>query len=150
MKRNYDEWMVASIFADSVIRAIATEIEGNVHVTMDELMDVKFDTVSNFGFHKRNSQFFIMNTKEPKNYGEDARNYTWYNVEIKTQEDLERLGEYIKKVFGVQIDTTNRLTASRSIKALCQELDKIAKVVDWGACHVTHLPVNQEFLKVGV
>ncbi len=149
MEKNYDEWMIASVLADTVIQGIKAEIQGDVHVTMDELMEVKFDTVSNFGFYKGKGQFFIMNTKEPKNYGEDARNYTWYIVDVKNQEDMERLGEYIKKVFGVQIDTTNRLSVSRCINALCVELSHVAKVVDWGACHVTHLPVNQEFLKVG-
>lgn len=149
MKENYDEWMVASVIADAILQGIKAEIEGDVHITMDELMNVKFDTVSNIGFFKRKGQFFIMNTKEPKNYGEDARNYTWYNVEIKTREDMEKLGEYILKVFGVRIDTTNNLSISRCINALCVELSQVAKVVDWGACHVTHLPVNKEFLKVG-
>lgn len=138
------------MLADETIKKIEADVQGDVTVTMDELKDVKFDAVSNFGFYRRKGQFFIMNTKDPQNYGEDARNYTWYNVMMNDQDDLKKLSDYILKVFGVPVDTTNNLTATRTINALCKKLSQDAQVIDWGACHVTHLPVNQSFLKEGV
>ena len=149
MKRN-NIWNQAASIADETIRIIEKGIEGDVIVTMDELEDVKFDAVSNFGYYRRNGQFFIMNTKDPKNYGEDARNYTWYNVRMNDLDDRKKLADYVQKVFGVPVDTSNDLTAARTINGLYKKLSENAKVIDWGACHVTHLPVNQSFLKEGV
>lgn len=150
MERNYDEWMQASIYADAVMEEVKKELSGTVYITMDELMNVKFDVVSNFGFQRRRNEFFIMNTTEPRSYGEDARNYIWYTVKMNDQEDMKKLADCILKMFGVPVDTTNSMTATRTINGLYKKLSKDAKVKDWGACHVTHLPINQDFLKEGV
>lgn len=121
---------------------------GTINVTIEELKEVKFDVIEHFGM-SRNGHFFIMNTVEPVEYGADCKDYTWYQVMVK-KEHLPSLGDYINRLFGKMIDVTSVKAACEAVNALDIEFHDSVEPVDWGACHVLHIPYADQFRKVGV
>ena len=70
--------------------------------TFEELNAIKFDIVEHFGMQKK-SEFFIMNTVAPAEYGADA-DYQYYEVDVKTDEDMDALKAFIEDLFGMKGD----------------------------------------------
>lgn len=119
--------------------------------TFAELSGMKFEVIERFGVTRnhRNYGFFIQETIEPTIYGADCQDATWYEVPLKDGTDLEALSSFLKNLFNVEIELTSNQEARETVNALNQDLTAKAEVIDWGACHVTHLPITEQFRKVG-
>lgn len=113
--------------------------------TFEELNAMKFDIVEHFGMQKK-SEFFIMNTIAPAEYGADA-DYQYYEVEVKTDEDLDALKAFIEELFGMKVYATTIKQAIKEIDALDEYFRKVIPAVDYGACHVREIPISDRFKK---
>ena len=82
--------------------------------TFEELNAMKFDIVEHFGMQKK-SEFFIMNTVAPAEYGADA-DYQYYEVDVKTDEDLDALKAFIEDLFGMKVYATTIKQAIKEIE----------------------------------
>lgn len=102
--------------------------------TFEELNAMKFDIVEHFGMQKK-SEFFIMNTVAHAEYGADA-DYQYYEVDVKTDEDLDALKAFIEDLFGM-----------KKINALDEYFRKVIPDVDYAACHVREIPILDRFKK---
>lgn len=119
--------------------------------TFAELSSMKFEVIERFGVTKNrnNYRFFIQEAIEPTEFGADCQDYTWYEVPLKNSTDLEALSAFLKNLFNVEIELTFNQDVRGIVKALNQELAAKADVIYWGACHVIHLPITEQFRKVG-
>ena len=151
MKRNYDEWMKETIFAEAAVRELAKEQRqtGIKKMTMDDLMNMKFDVVEHFGM-TRKGVFFIMNTVPPAEYGADCQNYEWYQVNVDSLDSLEALKGFIKAMFGVELDASTIKQAIKAVNNLDTHFAKTIKGKDFGACDVRFLPIADQFRREGV
>ena len=113
--------------------------------TFEELNAMKFDIVEHFGMQKK-SEFFIMNTVAPAEYGADA-DYQYYEVDVKTDEDLDALKAFIEDLFGMKVYATTIKQAIKEIDALDEYFRKVIPAVDYGACHVREIPISDRFKK---
>ena len=118
------------------------------NITIEEMKVMKFDVIEHFGMSK-NGHFFIMNTVEPVQYGSDCKDYSWYQIKV-TKKNLETLGEFIHSLFGKVIDVTSMKTAFEAVNALDKDFHDNIEAVDWGACHVLHIPYAEQFRRAGV
>ncbi|MDY2957095.1 MAG: hypothetical protein SOR59_05765 [Lachnospiraceae bacterium] len=109
--------------------------------TFEELNAMKFDIVEHFGMQKK-SEFFIMNTVAPAEYGADA-DYQYYEVDVKTDEDMDALKAFIEDLFGMKVYATT----IKEINALDEYFRKVIPDVDYGACHVREIPILDRFKK---
>lgn len=121
---------------------------GIKNVTIEEMKEMKFDVIEHFGMSK-NGHFFIMNTVEPVQYGSDCKNYSWYQTKV-TKKNLESLGEFVHSLFGKVIDVTSMKAAFEAVNALDEYYHENIDAVDWGACHVLHIPYAEQFRRAGV
>lgn len=119
--------------------------------TFAELSSMKFEVIERFYItrNRKNYRFFIQETIEPTVFGADCQDNTWYEVPLKDETDLEALSSFINNLFNVEIELTSNQEARKIVDALNQELTAKAEVIYWGACHVTHLPIAEQFRKVG-
>ena len=83
--------------------------------TFEELNAMKFDIVEHFGMQKK-SEFFIMNTVSPAEYGADA-DYQYYEVDVQTDEDLDALKAFIEDLFGIKVYATTIKQAIKEVKS---------------------------------
>ena len=123
-------------------------MSGIKNLTLEELRRKKFDVIQHFGMNKK-GKFFIMNTIEPREYGADCRDYTWFEIHIENEE-LLTFAEFIHDLFGMVIDVTSIKKAVSSIDDLENKLKGKAPKVDWGACTVTKIPFNSKFKNIYV
>ena len=119
--------------------------------TFADLSSMKFKVIERFGVtrNRKNYEFFIQETIEPTVFGADCQDYTWYEVPLKNTNDLEALSSFLKNLFNVEIELTSNQEAREIVNALNQNMIAKAEVIYWGACHVIHLPITQQFRKVG-
>lgn len=122
-------------------------MSGMKEVTFNQMGEMKFNVISHFGVvkQKRNRQFFIMDVIPPTKYGADCRTYAWYQVILKTEEDYKQAKAFIEKLFQIQCPELNKENCIQSVRLLNNKLKSKAKIVDWGACHVVHLPFSRQF-----
>lgn len=117
--------------------------------TFEDLNAMKFDVVEHFGMQKK-GLFFIMNTVPPVEYGADCQKYEWFEVDVKTDEDLDALKLFIERMFGIKMCATTIKQAVKEVNSLDNHFQKVVPAVDYGACHVRFLPIADQFRKVGV
>ena len=111
--------------------------------TFEELNAMKFDIVEHFGMQKK-SEFFIMNTVAPAEYGADA-DYQYYEVDVKTDEDLDALKAFIKDLFGMKVYATTIKQAIKEIDAWmrwCSDHHRWNCQSDW-----MHLPEQYKSIR---
>lgn len=116
-------------------------------ISLAELKQVKFDVVQHFGMHK-NGEFFIMNTVPPTAYGHDCQDHSWYNVNIKTPDDVQELKNYIKTLFGADIMVNTVKELVNAVNELDKYYQKIIPDIDFGACHICNIPINEQFKRM--
>ena len=112
--------------------------------TFEELMKTKFDVVEHFGMMKK-GYFFIMNTVPPVEYGADCQKYEWFEVDVKDERNLVALKEFIKAIFDVDMKASTIKRAIKEVNNLDKQFARTVKAVDYGACHVTFLPIADRF-----
>ncbi len=113
--------------------------------TFEELYAMKFDIVEHFGMQKK-SEFFIVNTVAPDEYGVDA-DYQYYEVDVQTDEELNALKAFIEDMFGMKVYATTIKQAVKEIDAMDEYFRKVIPSVDYGTCHVREIPISYRFKK---
>lgn len=118
-------------------------------VSFSTLEEMKFEVIERFGVtrNRYNYRFFIQEAIEPTRYGNDCQNYIWYEVPLLNATDLKSLSDFLKKLFSVEIALSSTQEARKVVNTLNRDMSKKAKVTDWGACTVIHLPINERFSK---
>lgn len=117
--------------------------------TFEELKSMKFDVVEHFGMLKK-GEFFIMNTIPPMEYGCDCQDYEWLEVDVKTDADLDALKMFIEDIFAMNIFANNIKDAVNEINGLDAYLASVTPAIDYGACHVVHLPIKDKYKKTSI
>lgn len=128
-------------------------MSGIQETTFDELNNMKFTVVSRFGVTRNNRKngrrFFLMETVPPTEYGADCQDYVWWEVRVKTDQDFERLNDFLQRLFRLErVKIPVGKDSPAAAERLEKQIRKSAKVVDFGACHVTYLPIAPEFQKL--
>lgn len=115
--------------------------------TFEELENTKFDVIERIGIvkHQGRLKIFIMEAVPPTRYGADCQNYIWHEVWLKTRSDFTRIKVHLEKLFQVRLNELNKENCIQSVRLLNDKLKSKAKIVDWGACHVVHLPFSRQF-----
>lgn len=118
-------------------------------VSFSALEEMKFEVVQRFGVtrNRYNYRFFIQETVEPTQYGDDCQDSIWYEVPLLNLADLKALSDFLKELFSVEIELSSTQEARKAVNALNKDMSEKAQVADWGACTVIHLPINERFRK---
>lgn len=125
---------------------------GLITKTFEELEQMKYTVIEHFGITggtKKGFEFFLTETMPPKAFGYDCRDYTWYSVQLNTEQDFEQLNNFLNRLFDrSDINIPSGKTCMVACDQVENQIKQQSRSIDWGACHVVYMPISASFQKL--